>query len=82
MNGVSQRVLLGTISAMFLIIMSLITVAWDDVNTDIKDIRDTTRKIQQEYYRIAVLESQLTGLSIQVESLNSKLDALLGELGE
>ena len=80
MNGISQKVLVGIISSMFLIIMSLIAVAWGDVNADIENVQDTTKQIQAEYYRIAVLESQLTSLSKQVESLDSKLDTFLKDM--
>ncbi len=77
MNGFSQRILWGVITAMFLMIMALIGTAWKDVNSDIEKLQVTSTKIQTEYYRIGILEAEMKRLSRQVEILDSKIDRLL-----
>lgn len=78
-NGLSQRILWGVLTAMFLMLMGLMGTAWNDVSSDIEKLQVTTTQIQAEYYRIAILEFEIQQLARQVERLNSKLDKLLAE---
>lgn len=82
-NGSSTKLLWGLITGMFLAIMSLIGVAWGDVNGDISDVQDTVKEIQKEYYKIPGLIDDVKELSEQVKVLDRKLDRLrFGEQGE
>lgn len=75
-NGSSTKLLWALISGMFLAIMALVSVAWNDVNGDIGEVKESVKEIQKEYYKIPGLINDVEELSEQVEVLDRKLGRL------
>ena len=59
MNGNTQKWLIGILST---IVLGLFSALYFDIKTDIQNMDTKVEQIQSEYYRIAVIESQLAKL--------------------
>ena len=75
-TDITYRLLLGVTSGMFIIIVGMMGVIWNDIKGDIREVKSTTAMIQQEYYRIAVLESSVNALTKKVDRLGEQIDNL------
>ena len=69
MNGNTQKWLIGILST---VAIGLSSALYLDIKTDIRDLDTKIEQIQSQYYRIAIIESQLASVSSALEELLSR----------